>query len=388
MPRDYYEILGVSRDASENEIKKAYRQLAMRYHPDKNPGNKEAEEKFKEIAQAYAVLSDPEKRKKYDQFGEAAFDSTAGAGYAQVDPFDLFQSIFGGRGGGFSSIFDDFFTGAGGGWGGDRVLRGDDLRTTVTLDLETVARGATVDIKLNRLEPCGTCGGTGAKPGSQPVSCTQCGGRGQIRRTQRTFFGHFSSVETCPVCHGSGKEIRERCRDCSGEGRVNRRRTIEVKIPPGIEDGMIIRVRGEGDVGPHGGPAGDLHVAVRIREHEFFERRGRDLICHVPVSYPQLVLGTEIEVPTLQKDSRGNQRFTRIRIPPGTDTHTIFRVRGFGLPDIHSSQKGDLLVSVEIAIPKKVSREEADLLRSLEEISSPTQSSRFSEKIRHIFRHR
>ncbi len=363
--RDYYEILGVPKTASVDEIKKAYRQLAMRYHPDKNPGNKEAEEKFKEISNAYAVLSDAEKRAKYDQFGAAAFEGPQGGAYTQVDPMDLFRSIFGGRGGFGGSIFEDFF---GGGFGrGERVLRGDDLRTTVTLDFDVAARGAEVDLKVTRLETCGTCSGTGAKAGSGPVSCPACKGQGQVRRTQQTFFGTFAAVEPCGSCQGTGRVVKDPCSECRGEGREEVKRTLSVKIPAGIEDETVMRLRGEGDVGPQNGPAGDLHVVVRVRQHRIFERNGLDLVCRVPVTFTQLALGAEIEVPTLKTDSSGKTLRSSIKIPPGTDTGTVFRVRGYGLPDVHGSRRiGDLLVRVEIEIPKKLSKREKELLAELQ----------------------
>jgi molecular chaperone DnaJ len=365
--KDYYEILGVARTASVDEIKKSYRQLAMRHHPDKNPGNKEAEEKFKEISTAYAVLSDEEKRAKYDQFGASAFEGPQGmGGYQQVDPRDLFRSIFGGMrgGGGFGgSIFDELF--GHGGFGGEHVIRGDDLRMNVTLDFENAARGAEVKINVTRQEPCGACAGVGAKAGSSPVKCGKCGGAGQVRRVQQTFFGQFASVEPCPVCHGTGKEIKDVCPECRGDGREEVKRSLEVRVPAGIEDGMVLRLRGEGDAGPNNGPTGDLHVVVRVKPHPIFERRGTDLICHVPVTYCQLALGSEIEVPTLARDDAGKNKKTRIKVPAGTETHTIFRVKGFGLSDLHSQRTGDLLVSVEIEIPKKLSKREKELLTEL-----------------------
>lgn len=363
---DYYELLGVARTATPDEIKKAYRRLAVRYHPDKNPDNKEAEEKFKEISTAYAVLSDSDKRRKYDQFGHAAFEQSGGGGFTQVDLHDLLRTAFGGFGGsGGGSIFDDFFGGGGG--RGQTVLRGNDLRTTVTLDFEDSAKETEVDIKLSRLEACGTCAGTGGKAGAAPKTCGACGGRGQVQRAQQTLFGTFASVTTCPKCQGTGKSVGDPCTDCHGEGRETVRRTINVKIPAGIEDGMVIRMRGEGDVGPFNGPTGDLHVVVHVKPHEVFERRELDLICRVPVKYTQLVLGAEIAVPTLRRDRQGKSQKTVIRIPPGTDTHTIFRVRGFGMPDVHSDRSGDLLVQVEIEIPRKLSKREKEILTELSE---------------------
>lgn len=369
-PRDYYEILGVSKTATADEIKKSYRQLAMRYHPDKNPGNKEAEEKFKEISNAYAVLSDTEKRAKYDQFGSAAFDGSHGGGYTQVDISELLRSAFGesfgggrGRGGFGGGLFDDLF----GGGGREQVLRGDDLKTTVTLDFEVAAHGAEVNLKVNRLETCGSCSGTGGRAGSKSVTCTACKGQGQVRSTQNTFFGHFATVVTCPNCGGSGKSISDPCPECKGDGREEKKRQLEVKVPAGIEDGTVMRLRGEGDVGPHGGPPGDLHVVIQVRAHPVFDRHGLDLVCTVPMTFVQLTLGAEVDVPTLTLDKAGKRMKTRLKIPAGTDTGTIFRVRNFGLPDIHGSHRtGDLLARVEIEIPKKLSKREKELLQEFE----------------------
>lgn len=383
--KDYYEILGVGRDASSDEIKKAYRQLAVRYHPDKNPGNKEAEEKFKEISTAYAVLSDSDKRKKYDQFGHSAFEQSAGAQYADVDPFDIFSSIFGGArggGGGFGDIFGDMF----GARGGRRVVRGNDLRTSVTLSFEDAARGAEIDLKIGRREPCGSCAGSGAKAGSSPASCDTCGGRGQVRRAQQTFMGHFSTIENCPDCRGTGQTIKDKCPDCGGDGRVEFKRSLSVKIPAGIDDGMILSLRGEGDVGPNGGPPGDLHVSITVKEHPIFKRQGIDLVCNVPLSYTRLVMGTEIEVPTLKKGRDDKPRMTKIKIPPGTDSHTTFRVRAYGLPEVQGHTTGDLLVKVEVEIPKRVSGEEKELLKKLESAGSKDSRSKgFFDKVASLF---
>ncbi|OIO28309.1 MAG: molecular chaperone DnaJ [Candidatus Hydrogenedentes bacterium CG07_land_8_20_14_0_80_42_17] len=388
MPRDYYEILGVNKDASIDEIKKEYRRLAMRYHPDKNPGNKEAEEKFKEISTAYAILSDPEKRAQYDRFGHSAFEQrSAGGAYTQVDPFDLFKSIFGGGGFG-GSVFDDFLGGMGGGFRRSESIRGDDLRTSVTLDFDAAARGAEVNLKITRLETCGTCSGSGAKPGTSSVKCSTCDGHGQVRQTQQTFFGHFSTVETCSKCQGRGQVLKEPCPDCKGEGREEVKRNLDVKIPAGIEDESILRLRGEGDVGPRNGTPGDLHVVIRVRPHSIFEREGLNLICKVPVTYSQLVLGSEIEVPTLKKGAGGKTLKSKIKIPAGTDTNTIFRVKGYGLPDLHNPKRiGDLLVRVEIEIPSRISKREKELLVELQALKSESnvKVKGFFQKVSDLF---
>lgn len=365
MSHDYYDVLGVSRSASADEIKKAYRQLALRYHPDKNPGNKEAEEKFKELSAAYAVLSDSDKRAKYDRFGAAAFQQTGGAPYADFDPRDIFRSFFenfagGGAGGRGGSIFGDLFS-------DEHVSQGETIGMRMTISFEEAAAGVEKEIEIRRLESCSSCLGSGAKAGSKPVTCPTCGGRGQVRRTQQIMFGHFSTIEACPDCRGTGKAIKDRCPDCRGEGREEVRRKIDLKIPAGIDDGIILQVRGEGHVGRWNGPAGDLRVEIRVQPHPVFEREGNDLVCRVPVTYTQLVLGTSIEVPTLKKGKDGRHQKTVIKVAAGTDTGTIFRVRGFGLKDIHSDRVGDLLVRVEIEIPRKIDAKERDLLAALEE---------------------
>lgn len=390
MSKDFYEILGVGRTASLEEIKKAYRQLAMRYHPDKNPGNKEAEEKFKEISNAYAILSDDDKRKKYDQFGHAAFEQAGGGAWQQVDINDVLRSAFGdffgggGRRGGFrGSIFDELFGG-----GGEQVFRGDDLRATVTLEFEQAAAGAEIDLKVKRLEPCGNCSGTGAKPGSGHVTCSTCKGQGQVRRAQQTFFGHFSAIETCPTCQGTGKEIKNPCAECGGQGREEVKRAISVKIPAGVEDGMVVRMRGEGDVGPFNGPSGDLNIVIQVKPHPIFERQDVNLICHVPVTFSQLALGTEIEVPTLAKSTDGKHKKAHVKIPPGTDTHTVFRIRGMGLSHVHGHHTGDLLVSVELEVPKKLSKRERELLVEYDALRGEgnTKVKSFWDKVGELFR--
>lgn len=383
MPHDYYETLGVDSNSSQDEIKKAYRRLAIRYHPDKNPDNEEAEEKFKEISTAYSVLSDAEKRGQYDRIGHAAFEQAGSGGYAQVDLQDLLNQAFGGAGG-FGSIFGDMF---GGGQRGSRVLRGNDLRTRISIELQDSVKETEVDIKLARLESCGVCAGSGAKAGTDSSQCSTCGGAGQVQQAQRTIFGSFSSITDCPTCRGTGQVIKDRCPNCSGEGRENVRRTITVKIPAGIDDNMIIRMRNEGDVGPNNGPSGDLNVVVEVKPHALFFRQNLDLICTVPLSYSQLVLGSEIEVPTLKKSPNGNFQKTKIKIPKGTESHTVFRVRKFGVPDIHSSRFGDLLVRVEIEIPKKLGKQEKDLIQELSSVehSPGSRVTGFMDKVKDLF---
>lgn len=348
--RDYYEVLGVSRNASEQELKSAYRKLALQYHPDRNPENKhEAEEKFKELSEAYSVLADAEKRAAYDRFGHAGVSGTG-----TYTP-DFSSTIFSD----FSDIFGDFFgfgdIFGGGGTRRTRPQRGADLRYDLEISFEEAAAGLDTKIKIPRWDHCTSCNGRGCQKGSEPVSCSACGGRGQIRSTQ----GFFTISRTCPQCAGMGQVIRELCPDCHGEGRVRREKILGLKIPAGVEDGMRLRVSGEGEAGYNGGPAGDLYVAISIREHPFFERRGRDLYYTLPISLVQAVLGAEIKVPTLKGQDR-------LRIPEGTQSGSVFRLRGKGFPSVDGRGAGDLYVTVQVVIPKHLSREQRRLLESLE----------------------
>jgi molecular chaperone DnaJ len=349
--RDYYEVLGVSRGAGDQELKSAYRKLAIQFHPDKNPADQQAaEEKFKEISEAYGVLADPQKRAAYDRFGHAGV-SNSGGGYSP----DFNSTVFSD----FSDIFGDLFgfgdVFGGGGRRSTRARRGADLRYDLEIDFNEAASGLETKIKIPRWESCADCNGRGSKRGSDPVTCTACGGRGQIRSTQ----GFFTIARTCPQCAGMGQMIREYCPACSGEGRVRQEKVLGLKIPAGIEDGMRLRVGGEGEAGQQGGPPGDLYVVISIREHPFFERRGRDLYCTIPISITQAVLGTDVKVPLI----RGQEK---LRIPEGTQTGSVFRLRGKGFPSVDGHSPGDLYVSVHVIIPKHLNREQRKILETLE----------------------
>jgi len=344
MKRDYYEVLGVSRHASEEEIKKAYRKLAMKYHPDRNPGDKAAEEKFKEVKEAYETLSDPNKRAAYDQYGHAGLEGGLGGGG--------FQHGFGSFADAFSDIFGDLF---GGGSRRSSVYRGADLRYNLEITLEEAARGTETRIRIPTMDTCGTCGGSGAKPGTQPVTCAMCGGHGQVRMQQ----GFFSIQQTCPSCHGSGKTIAHPCPECSGAGRVKRYKTLVVKIPAGVDEGDRIRLSGEGEAGINGGPPGDLYVVIHLKEHPVFRREGDDLHCDMPISFTTAALGGEIEIPTLDGHAR-------IRIPEETQTGRVFRLRGKGIRGVKSQEPGDLYCHVVVETPVNLSPRQKELLRELE----------------------
>ncbi|WP_372874868.1 molecular chaperone DnaJ [Pseudomonas sp.] len=343
--RDYYEVLGVERGASEAELKKAYRRLAMKHHPDRNPDDKASEDMFKDANEAYEVLSDAGKRAAYDQYGHAGVDpSMGGAGGAGFGGAN-FSDIFG-------DVFSDFFGGAGG-RGGQRggVQRGSDLRYTLELDLEEAVRGTTVSIRVPTLVNCKVCEGSGAKKGTAPVTCTTCGGIGQVRMQQ----GFFSVQQTCPRCHGSGKMITDPCGSCHGHGRVEEHKTLSVKVPPGVDTGDRIRLSGEGEAGAMGGPAGDLYVVVNVREHSIFQRDGKHLYCEVPISFADAALGGELEVPTL--DGR-----VKLKIPEGTQTGKLFRLRGKGVAPVRGGGAGDLMCRVAVETPVSLDRRQRELL--------------------------
>jgi len=372
--RDYYEVLGVAKNASDDELKKAYRKLAMKYHPDRNPGDAAAEEKFKEAKEAYEMLSDPEKRAAYDRFGHAGVDPNAGGGAG--GGFGNFSDAFG-------DIFGDIFGAAGGrGGGGGRsnVYRGSDLRYSMEITLEQAASGFTTEIKVPSWETCDTCDGSGAKPGTKAETCKTCSGQGQVRMQQ----GFFSIQQTCPTCRGTGKTIPNPCTACDGVGRTRKQKTLEVKIPAGIDDGMRIRSSGNGEPGLNGGPSGDLYVEVSIKPHRVFQREGDDLHCEVPVSFARAALGGSIDVPTLN----GKASFD---LPEGTQTGKTFRLRSKGIRNVRSSVAGDLYCHVVVETPVKLNDRQRKILEdfeaSLEEGGdrhSP-QSKSWMEKVRDFF---
>ncbi len=346
--RDYYEVLGVGRNATDQEIKSAYRKLALKYHPDRNPGNKDAEEKFKEAAEAYSVLADADKRAAYDRFGHAG---VSGAGAAGFDP-SIFQGFGDDIFGGLRDIFGDIFGMGAGRRGGPQ--RGADLRYDLEIQFEESARGLETTIQIPRQETCETCRGSGAAPGSGPSICPHCAGRGQIRYQQ----GFFTVAQTCRQCGGSGRIITRPCPDCRGAGQVARERKLSVRIPPGIASGQRLRLYGEGEAGAAGGPPGDLYVVVHVQDHPVFRREGDDLVCRVPVTFPILALGGTIEIPTLD----GTEPF---EVPAGTQSGHVFRVRGKGMPSVNGRGRGDLLVAVQVVTPKKLTREQRTLLEQL-----------------------
>ncbi len=342
--RDYYEVLGVSRSADEKEIKRAYRKLAMKYHPDRNPGDTESENKFKEASEAYEVLADASKRAAYDQFGHAGVDGQAGGGG------------FGGGGASFSDIFGDVFGDIfGGGGGRGRNTRGADLRYTLELDLEEAVRGKTVEIRIPGHRECDTCDGSGAEKGSTPEPCSTCNGIGQVRMQQ----GFFAVQQACPTCRGSGQVIKNPCKSCSGQGRVREEKALSVKVPPGVDTGDRIRLSGEGEMGMDGGPPGDLYVQVAVREHSIFTRDGRNLYCEVPISVGDAALGGELEVPTL--DGR-----VKLKIPPETQTGKLFRLRNKGVKPVRGGPPGDLLCRVQIETPVNLTKRQKELLEEFQ----------------------
>lgn len=360
--RDLYEVLGVERSASDEEIKKAYRKLVKKYHPDLNPGDKSAEAAMKEVNAAYEVLSDPEKKAKYDQFGHAGIDPTYGAGQqsggfggfeGDIDLGDIFGSFFGGGfgGGGFGGSSQARRTGP---------QRGQDLAVNLELTFEEAAFGCEKTIAINRSEACPDCGGTGAKKGTSPETCPICHGTGQVRTTQRTAFGVFQSSGPCNNCHGTGKVIKEPCSTCGGSGQIRKKRKITVKIPAGIDNGQTIPLRGQGNAGKNGGPAGDIYVTVSVAPHRLFKRSGQDVMLEMPISFSQAALGAQLTVPTID----GKVQYT---MPEGTQNGTVFRLRGSGIPKINGKGRGDEYVKVNIEVPRNLTKEQKEILRKFED---------------------
>jgi molecular chaperone DnaJ len=347
--RDYYDVLGVARDASDQDIKSGYRKLALKYHPDRNPGNAEAEEKFKEAAEAYSVLADADKRAAYDRFGHAGVSGAGGPGGFDPTIFADFGDIFGGLRDIFG--FGDFF---GGGARQSGPQRGSDLRYDLEISFEESANGMETSIRIPRQESCEPCKGSGAAPGTSPSTCPQCGGRGQVRYQQ----GFFTVAQTCRQCGGAGRVIAKACPECRGHGQVTRQRTLTARIPAGIASGQRLRLYGEGEGGRRGGTSGDLYVVVHVQEHPVFRREGDDLFCRVPVTFPVLALGGDISVPTLTGPEK-------VAIPEGTQTGQVFRLRGKGMPTVSGRGRGDLHVTVDVATPKRLTKEQRHLLEQL-----------------------
>ena len=368
--RDCYEVLGVSRSASEEEIKKAYRKLAMKYHPDRNPGDKNAEEQFREVSAAYQILSDGERRAQYDRFGHAAFEQGAGGGFGGFD-FSAggFEEVFG-------DLFGDFF-GGGRGRGRARARRGDDLRYDLEIKFEEAVFGVEKLIKIPRVAACEACSGKGTKDGADRVTCTSCNGSGQVRFQQ----GFFTIAKTCGQCSGQGSIIRDPCRTCGGSGATQKTYSLNVKIPAGVDNGSRLKLRGEGGAGSRGGPSGDLYVIVSVDEHPLFVRQENDILCDVPISFPQAALGAEVEVPTL--DGK-----VPLKIPAGTQSGGVFRLKGKGAPDLRGRGRGDQLVRVSVEIPRKLNARQRELLeefaRSTGEEVNPL-SKGFFDKVKEMF---
>ena len=363
--RDYYETLGVHRNASDAEIKKAFRRLAMKHHPDKNPGDHEASDKFKEAAEAYEVLSDAERRARYDQFGFAGVEGAGAGGFGARDFSDIFGDIFG-----------DFF-GSAAGYGRSRAMRGADLRYNMTIAFEDAAFGKDTAIKIPKVEVCPTCGGSGSRPGREPKLCRECRGTGQVRIQQ----GFFSISRTCGACGGEGRVITDPCQECRGRKYVEREKTLSVKMPPGVETGSRLRLAGEGEPGAGGGPPGDLYIVISVREHPLFARDGDDIVCEVPISFVTAALGGEIDVPTLKERAS-------LRIPPGTQTGKVFKLKGKGIPSLKGYGIGDELVRVFVETPTRLTARQKELLAEFERLSAegahPIAAS-FWEKVKEIF---
>ncbi len=379
MKRDYYEVLSVERTASDGEIKTAYRKLAMQFHPDRNPNNPAAEDKFKECSEAYAVLSDGEKRAAYDRFGHQAVGGAGGGNpFAGGSPFGGAGFQQGDLGDIFGDLFGEMFNMGGQRSGrASRAQRGRDLKFDMSLSFEEAVFGVEREIKIKRMETCDTCSGSGSEGNKQPETCQQCGGRGQIRSQQ----GFFSVARTCPICSGTGQVVRNPCRTCHGDGRVQKEHTLAVKVPAGVESDTRIRYSGEGDAGRFDGPGGDLYVVLSVKAHAFFERDGDDLHCSMPISFPQAALGTELEIKTLDG-------VESIKVPEGTQSGREFRLRGKGVPHLNAHGKGDLVVEILVETPSKLSKRQKELMRELAEtmpVANEQQSRGLFDKVKEMF---
>ncbi len=392
--RDYYEVLGIEKGASEAEIKKAYRKMAFKYHPDKNKGNAEAEAKFKEASEAYEVLSDANKRNTYDRFGHSATNNSFGQGgfnmndffsHHQTDLGDIFSQIFGGGGGGGGGMFDSFFGGDSGssfGFGGGgrsrrTAQRGNDLQIRLKLSLEEIATGTTKKIKVKRKDKCEDCGGSGTKSGNTK-QCTMCAGRGQVRQVSNSLFGQVVNVTTCPNCKGEGKIITDPCKACKGDGRVSTETTISVDIPAGVSEGNYIPIKGKGDAGPRNGVPGDLIVLISEKKDDFFERHGIDIVCEIPITFCQAALGDTVTIRTIEGK-------VNLKIPAGTQSEKIFRLRNKGLPELNSRTVGDQLVRIKVKTPEKLSSEAKELFNKLKQIEKKPKSKGLFEKAKGMF---
>ena len=368
--RDYYEVLGVEKTSSDDEIKRAYRKLAAKHHPDRNPGDEAAVTAFKEAAEAFDILSNPDKRARYDRFGHAGVDGAAGGGGAGFgDVGDIMDA--------FGDMFGDFFGGGRKGGGGSRARRGNSLQTSLTIDLLDAAVGCSRDLEIDKHVSCVTCNGTGAKPGTKPTTCDYCGGRGQVVQSQ----GFFRVQTTCPGCRGQGQIVRDKCTDCRGSRVVARSSKIAVKVPAGVDNGMQLCLRGEGEAGESGGPPGDLYVEIHVKPHNLFDRDGKNLTCQVPITFAQAALGTEIDIPILT----GKHRVT---VSPGTQPGEILRLRGQGMPDPHGGSRGDLHVQFQVEVPKKLNKKQEELLRQLAELDDKQVSAHrksFFESLKEFF---
>lgn len=359
--RDYYEVLGIDRNAGESDIKAAYRKLAMKYHPDKNPGNKEAEESFKEAAEAYEVLRDSQKRAIYDKYGHQGLEGSGFSGFSGFD--DIFSS--------FGDIFEDFFGFGGGRRSRSRANRGADLRYDLNLEFMDAAFGTETEIKVEKTESCPECDGDGCEPGKHPETCGHCHGSGQISRTQ----GFFTVRTTCPYCRGNGQTITHPCPNCRGGGRIRVNKKVTVKIPAGVDSGSRLRLTGEGEAGVHGGPPGDLYVFIFVNSHSFFERDNTDVICRIPISFVQASLGDKIEVPTLQGEKK-------LEIPKGTQPGSIFRFKGEGIPSLKYGTRGDQIIQVDVKTPTNLNKKQEALLREFAKL----EEGKFSTKLKNMFK--
>ena len=358
--RDYYEILGIERGAGDNEIKAKYRKLALKYHPDRNPDNPEAEDRFKEASEAYEVLRDPEKRQIYDQFGHEGLQGTGFSGFGGFE--DIFSS--------FGDIFDEFFGFGGGRRSGGRAQRGADLRYDLTISFMDAAFGLETEIEVKKLESCPTCEGSGCEPGTSPETCKACGGMGQIRRSQ----GFFTVRTTCPQCRGQGTSIPHPCEECRGTGQAERKKRVSVNMPAGVDTGTRLRLSGEGESGVRGGPPGDLYIFVRVEPHDFFRRENNDVVCEVNISFVQAALGDKVEVPTLESKKT-------LTIPKGTQSGEIFRFKGEGIPSLRNRRKGDQIVQVMVKTPTGLSKRQEKLLKEFAEL----ESGKFSNRVKRVF---